>query len=289
MSASDPRCFACHSCCGAWTEEGSLRVFVKKRPLSLKLHGGGDEWEYLETMLDSGATVTVIPLLAQVWDFFAVRYFAANASARRGAWLDVVILADMLRACKLKSPMCPTLCSWGECLSKRDTSWCSAMETKATGTASTTRRLASQTPSVRSWPREGSRVWMREEKKMMTCLTLVLMKKAAMMVHRWACLTRKASMLRPTETQGIPQKHTRSGSNHFPCGPAVRKLVNRKAVEARWDADAVCKVRSFSRKPGGGRTDRPRQLPLKVQVINAQTAQSWSSPSTPTCKGRVAR
>ena len=146
MSASDPRCFACHSCCGAWTEEGSLRVFVKKRPLSLKLHGGGDEWEYLETMLDSGATVTVIPLLAQVWDFFAVRYFAANASARRGAWLDVVILADMWRACKLKLPMCPTLCIWGECLSKRDTSWCSAMETKAASTTSTTRRLASQTP-----------------------------------------------------------------------------------------------------------------------------------------------
>ena len=119
MSASDPRCFARHSSCGAWTEEGSLRVFAEKRPLSLKLLSGGNKWEYLETILDSGATVTVILLLAKVGDLFAVRDFAANASARRGAWLDVVILADMLRACKLKSPMCPTLCSWGECLSKK--------------------------------------------------------------------------------------------------------------------------------------------------------------------------
>ena len=121
-------------------------MFAEKRPLSLKLLSGGNKWEYLETILDSGATVTVILLLAKVGDLFAVRDFAANASARRGAWLDVVILADMLRACKLKSPMCPTLCSWGECLSKRDTSWCSAMETKAASTTSTTMRLASQTP-----------------------------------------------------------------------------------------------------------------------------------------------
>ena len=38
-----------------------LSVFFEKRPMSLKPLSTNNEWEYIETILDSGATVTVIP------------------------------------------------------------------------------------------------------------------------------------------------------------------------------------------------------------------------------------
>ena len=38
-----------------------LSVFFEKRPMFLKLLSTNNEWEYIETILDSGATVTVIP------------------------------------------------------------------------------------------------------------------------------------------------------------------------------------------------------------------------------------
>ena len=38
-----------------------LSVFCEKRPMSLKPLSTNNEWEYIETILDSGATVTVIP------------------------------------------------------------------------------------------------------------------------------------------------------------------------------------------------------------------------------------
>ena len=42
-------------------EQQKLYVFSEKRPMSLKPLSVNNEWEYIETILDSGATVTVIP------------------------------------------------------------------------------------------------------------------------------------------------------------------------------------------------------------------------------------